>query len=143
MRELTIGQMARRSGVAVSALRYYERLGILTPERTTGGQRRYPARDLRKVSFLIVAQKFGYTLPQIADMLAGLPQGRAPNAAEWAAISQQFRADLDVQIAALTKLRGNLDGCIGCGCLSMDKCALYNPDDVKAAEGPGPRNVMP
>lgn len=140
--ELTIGQMATRSGLAVSALRYYESLGILSPNRTGGGQRRYPRSDLRKVSFLIAAQRFGYTLPQIADMLTALPQGRAPTAADWRQISQGFRADLDARIAELTKLRGNLDGCIGCGCLSLEKCALYNPLDEAAENGPGPRFVM-
>lgn len=142
MKELTIGQMATRSGVAVSALRYYESLGIITPHRTAGGQRRYPRRDLRKVSFLIAAQKFGLTLPQIAAMLADLPEGRAPNAADWARISDGFRRDLDQRIAHLTKLRNNLSGCIGCGCLSLETCALHNPDDQAGALGAGPRYVM-
>lgn len=142
MGEVTIGQMSARTGVAPSALRYYESLGILTPNRTGGGQRRYPRRDIRKVSFLIAAQQFGYTLPQIAEILAGLPEGRAPNARDWAKISEGFRADLDAQIARLKKLRGNLDGCIGCGCLSLETCALYNPRDEAAELGTGPRFVM-
>lgn len=142
MGEITIGQLAHRTGVAVSALRYYETLGILSPNRTANGQRRYPKRDIRKVSFLIAAQRFGYTLPRIADMLSGLPEGRAPNAADWTQISDGFAADLDAQIAQLQKLRSNLDGCIGCGCLSLEKCALYNPGDEAAERGPGPRFVM-
>lgn len=142
MAELTIGQMAERTGLAVSALRYYETHGILNPGRTSGGQRRYPRSDLRKISFLIAAQKFGYTLPQITQMLAQLPKGRAPNAADWRRISEQFADDLDAQIARLRKLRANLDGCIGCGCLSLESCALYNPGDVAAQNGPGPRYVL-
>lgn len=142
MHEITIGTLSRRTGIAVSALRYYETLGILTPNRTAGGQRRYPRSDIRKVSFLIAAQKFGFSLPQIAETLAGLPNGRAPNAKDWADISQDFKAELDTQIARLTKLRNNLDGCIGCGCLSLDTCALYNPDDEAADNGSGPRYLM-
>lgn len=142
MQEITIGALSRRTGVAVSALRYYETLGILAPGRTSGGQRRYRKSDIRKVSFLIAAQKFGFTLPQIAEMLARLPGSRAPNARDWAEISQGFRAELDEQIARLTKLRNNLDGCIGCGCLSLEKCALYNPKDRAGRAGPGPRFLM-
>lgn len=142
MAELTIGQMAARTGLAVSALRYYEAQGILDPNRTRGGQRRYPRSDLRRVSFLIAAQRFGYSLPQIAQMLAGLPRGRAPNAADWRRISAGFAADLDARIAQLQKLRGNLAGCIGCGCLSLETCALCNPGDEAAENGPGPRFVM-
>lgn len=142
MKEITIGQLSDRTGVAVSALRYYETLGILAPNRTGGGQRRYPRSDIRKVSFLIAAQKFGYTLPQIQGMLADLPHDRAPNAQDWTRMSQGFRADLDAQIAALTRLRDKLDGCIGCGCLSLENCALYNPDDAAGADGPGPRFLL-
>lgn len=142
MSEITIGQMAARTGIAVSALRYYESQGILTPNRTASGHRRYPRRDIRKVSFLIAAQRFGYTLPQIAEMLAGLPENRAPTPEDWRRISAGFADDLDGQIAQLQKLRGNLSGCIGCGCLSLKTCALYNPQDEAADLGPGPRYVM-
>lgn len=141
MKEITIGQLATRTGVAVSALRYYETLGLLQPNRTGGGQRRYPRSDIRKVSFLIVARKFGYTLPQIQDMLVQLPHDRAPNARDWERISQGFLSDLDAQIKALSRLREKLTGCIGCGCLSLENCALYNPDDTAGQNGPGPRFV--
>lgn len=142
MVEITIGQLSDRTGIAVSALRYYESLGILAPNRTAGGQRRYPKQDIRKVSFLIAAQKFGFTLPQIAALLADLPNNRAPNARDWERISTDFRDALDEQITRLTKLRNNLSGCIGCGCLSLESCKLYNPDDVAGEHGAGPRYLM-
>lgn len=142
MQEISIGTLARRTGVAVSALRYYETLGILSPERSAGGQRRYPRSDIRKVSFLLAAQKFGFTLPRIQELLATLPHGRAPTARDWAAMSQLFHTELTAQIDALMRLRDKLDGCIGCGCLSLDNCALHNPDDAAGAQGPGARFLI-
>lgn len=142
MKEVSIGQLSRRTGCAVSALRYYETLGILSPNRTAGGQRRYPRSDIRKVSFLLAAQQFGYTLPRIQELLAELPNGRAPNKADWARLGEEFREELDAQIERLVKLRDNLSGCIGCGCLSLESCALYNPDDAAERLGQGPRFLM-
>lgn len=142
MQEITIGTLSRRTGIAVSALRYYETLGILSPNRTAGGQRRYPRSDIRKVSFLLAAQKFGFTLPRIQELLATLPDGRAPNAREWAAMSALFRGELTAQIDALTRLRDKLDSCIGCGCLSLERCALYNADDHAGEKGAGPRFLL-
>ena len=139
---ISIGALARRTGVAVSALRFYEEKGLVFPERNAGGQRRFLRADIRRVSFILIAQKFGFTLPQIAQILSTLPERRTPTKADWAAISADFRAVLDAKIETLTHLRDNLDGCIGCGCLSLDKCKLYNPEDRAAKLGAGPRYLM-
>lgn len=139
---LSIGALAKRTGLAVSAIRYYETQGLLEPWRNTGGQRRFQRADIRRLSFVMVAQQFGFSLPQIRELLAQLPGGRTPTPADWAAISAQFRTHLDQRIATLVKLRDNLDGCIGCGCLSLPKCRLFNPDDCAAAKGTGPRYLM-
>jgi MerR family redox-sensitive transcriptional activator SoxR len=139
---LGIGALAARTGLAVSAIRYYEAQGLIRPWRNAGGQRRFARADLRRLSFVMIAQQFGFTLPQIRAQLDGLPKGRTPTKADWAAISAGFRDDLDVRIATLTKLRDQLDGCIGCGCLSLETCALYNPSDAAAARGQGPRYLM-
>lgn len=139
---LTIGALAMRTGLAVSAIRYYEAQGLIKPWRNGGGQRRFERADLRRLSFVIIAQQFGFTLPQIKAELDLLPGGRTPTKEDWAQISQGFRAALDTRIATLTKLRDNLDGCIGCGCLSLEACALYNKADVAAAKGAGPRYLM-
>jgi MerR family redox-sensitive transcriptional activator SoxR len=139
---LTIGALAARTGLAVSAIRYYERQGLINPWRNAGGQRRFARADLRRLSFVMIAQQFGYTLPQIREELDQLPMGRTPTKADWGKISSGFRDSLDARIATLTKLRDNLDGCIGCGCLSMDVCALYNPQDSAAEKGQGPRYLM-
>ncbi len=139
---ISIGALAWRTGVAVSALRFYEEKGLIFPERTAGGQRRFLKADIRRVSFILIAQKFGFTLPQIAKTLSALPEGRTPTKADWAAISAGFRAVLDEKIETLTQLRDNMDGCIGCGCLSLDKCKLYNPDDRAAKHGAGPRYLL-
>lgn len=140
-RELTIGQLAQRTGLAVSAIRYYEAEGLVTPARTAGGQRRFPRSDIRRLSFVLIAQRLGLSLGRIRTVMAGLPDNRTPTDTDWAAVSRDLRAELDTRIAALTKLRDNLDGCIGCGCLSLSKCALYNPMDAAGAEGPGARFV--
>ena len=139
---LTIGQLARRTGLAVSAIRYYETQGLIRPARNAGGQRRFRRSDIRRLSFVKIAQQFGFTLPKIGALMASLPEGRVPTKRDWEKISRQFRATLDSQIHALEQLRDNLDGCIGCGCLSLKKCRLYNPDDRAARLGPGPRYVM-
>ena len=139
---ISIGYLARRTGVAVSAIRYYEGQGLLFPERNAGGQRRFLKADIRRLSFILIAQKFGFTLPKIATTLRALPEGRTPTKDDWAAISAGFRAVLDEKIETLTQLRDNLDGCIGCGCLSLDKCKLYNPEDCAAKHGAGPRYLM-
>lgn len=140
--ELTIGDLARRTGLAVSAIRFYETHGIVTPQRTAAGHRRYLRADLRRLSFAKIAQELGFPLADIAAQLAKLPEGRAPTRADWTRMGRQFRRDIDARIAQLTKLRDTLDTCIGCGCLSLRRCALYNPADRAAREGPGPRHLM-
>ncbi|GAA6174333.1 redox-sensitive transcriptional activator SoxR [Sulfitobacter pacificus] len=139
---LSIGALAARTGLAVSAIRYYEAQGLISPWRNSGGQRRFERADLRRLSFVMIAQQFGFTLPQIKEQLEQLPHGCAPTKSDWVRISHGFRAELDTRIATLTKLRDNLDGCIGCGCLSLDVCALYNPKDRAAQNGTGPRYLM-
>ena len=139
---LSIGRIAARTGLTVSAIRHYEAEGLVRAERSSGGQRVFERSDLRRLSFIMIAQQFGFTLPQIRDLLGTLPEGRTPTPADWRAISETFRGELDSRIATLTKLRDNLDGCIGCGCLSLDHCKLYNPADRAASKGPGPRYLM-
>ncbi len=141
--ELTIGQVAQRSGVAASALRYYEAEGLVTASRTAGGARRFPRSVLRRLAFIRAAQNVGLTLPEIRTALATLPDGRPPTALDWAWLSRQWRDRLDEQIAALTQLRDGLSSCIGCGCLSLTRCALSNPGDVAAGEGAGARWLPP
>ncbi|WP_422772358.1 redox-sensitive transcriptional activator SoxR [Plantactinospora sp. WMMC1484] len=140
---LTIGELAARSGVATSALRYYERLGLIRAGRTGGNQRRYDRAELRRVSFIRIAQQLGVSLADIREALAELPEGRTPTKADWARLSAGWRRRLDEKIDLLTRLRDNLAGCIGCGCLSLRSCGLYNPDDELAAQGPGPRRMLP
>lgn len=139
---LSIGALAARTGLAVSAIRYYEAQGLIRPWRNAGGQRRFARSDLRRLSFVMIAQQFGFTLPQIKAELDRLPGGRTPTKADWARISAGFRAALDAKIDTLTRLRDNLDGCIGCGCLSLPSCALYNPTDRASNRGAGPRYLM-
>lgn len=139
---LSIGMLARRTGLAVSAIRYYEAQGLIRPWRNAGGQRRFERADLRRLSFVMIAQQFGFTLPQIKAELDRLPNGRTPTKADWTRISQTFRDRLDEKIATLIRLRDNLDSCIGCGCLSLDVCRLYNPEDAAGEEGQGPRYVL-
>lgn len=139
---LTIGALAARTGLAVSAIRYYEAQGLIKPWRNPGGQRRFARSDLRRLSFVMIAQQFGFTLPQIKAELDRLPGGRTPTKSDWVKISKSFRHSLDEKIETLTRLRDNLDGCIGCGCLSLPSCALYNPVDRAAERGPGPRYLM-
>ena len=139
---LTIGELARRTGLSVSAIRFYEAKGLVQALRTSGGQRRFLRSDIRRLSFALIAQQIGCTLPEIADELAKLPQGRTPTQADWRRISNGFSKLLDRRIAALQRMRDTLDGCIGCGCLSLKKCALYNRDDRAGRKGVGPRYAM-
>lgn len=134
---LPIGHIAKRCGLAVSAIRFYENEGLIRAIRTSAGQRRFKRADIRRITFIKIAQGFGFTLPEIKARLAALPDARTPNAADWRALSEEFRAALDARIKALERLRDDLDGCIGCGCLSLDKCALYNAADKVAARGAG------
>jgi MerR family redox-sensitive transcriptional activator SoxR len=136
---LTIGEFAARSGVAPSALRYYESLGLLRAARTGGNQRRYSRSELRRVAFVRIAQRVGLTLEEIAEALDGLPNGRTPTKADWARLAARWRARLDEQIALARGLRDQLDTCIGCGCLSLQRCRVANPGDVLAEHGAGPR----
>jgi MerR family redox-sensitive transcriptional activator SoxR len=139
---LTIGELSARSGVAPSALRFYEQQGLITCVRTSGNQRRYERADLRRVSFIRIAQQVGVSLDRIKAALAELPDSRTPTKADWARLSRQWRAELDQRISMLEKLRDNLDNCIGCGCLSLASCQIYNPADKLAELGPGPRKLM-
>jgi MerR family redox-sensitive transcriptional activator SoxR len=134
---LTIGQVAQRTGAATSALRYWEELGLIGSERTTGNQRRYERATIRRVSFIRAAQRVGLSLDEIGAALATLPDGRTPTASDWARLSRSWRGRLDEQIRRIEKLRDQLDSCIGCGCLSLRTCALNNPSDVLAERGPG------
>ncbi|MFV8836142.1 redox-sensitive transcriptional activator SoxR [Aquisalimonas sp.] len=136
---LSVGQVARRSGVAVSALHFYETKGLISSWRNSGGQRRFPRSVLRRVAVIKAAQRIGIPLSEIADALAALPDGRSPTAADWQRLSDQWRANLDERIDKLVKLRDHLDGCIGCGCLSLESCPLRNPEDIAANAGPGAR----
>jgi MerR family transcriptional regulator, redox-sensitive transcriptional activator SoxR len=140
---LTIGDLAARSGVATSALRYYEDQGLIRAERTSGNQRRYPRSTLRRVGFIRSAQRVGLTLEEIAEALSTLPEGRNPTKADWSRLSRSWRPRIDAQIERLERLRSRLDGCIGCGCLSLRTCALNNPDDQVAARGPGAAFLEP
>ena len=142
-RFITIGQLAARTGVAVSAIRFYEEKGLLQALRTGGNQRRFLRSDIRRVSFILIAQKLGLALAEIEIQLAKLPQGRAPTLSDWQQISRRMRFEIDQRINLLTRTRNQLDQCIGCGCLSLQKCQLYNRDDKMGAAGAtGPRLVL-
>ena len=137
--ELTVGQVAARSGVPVSTLHFYERKGLLAATRTSGNQRRYARDVLRRVAFIRTAQGVGVPLARIGAALASLPAGRTPTRQDWERLSADWRAELDARIDALVDLRDRLSDCIGCGCLSIDRCRLLNPDDARAVDGPGAR----
>ncbi|NNC58760.1 MAG: redox-sensitive transcriptional activator SoxR [Erythrobacter sp.] len=139
---LPIGELARRTGLSVSAIRYYEEQGLVQALRTSGNQRRFLRGDIRRLSFILIAQRLGLSLREIEGQLARLPQGRNPTAGDWKAISTAIRSQLSSRIAELERARDQLDGCIGCGCLSLKTCALYNPDDRLGRDGPGPRQVL-
>ncbi|WP_030675678.1 redox-sensitive transcriptional activator SoxR [Streptomyces rimosus] len=139
---LPIGELAGRSGLAASALRYYEELGLIHSERTSGGQRRFTRATLRRVAFIRAAQVVGLSLEETSAALAKLPQDRAPNAAQWNSVARTWTRRIDQQIAELEELRRKLTGCIGCGCLSLRKCGLYNPGDAAAGSGAGARYLL-
>jgi MerR family redox-sensitive transcriptional activator SoxR len=136
---LTIGEVARRSGVAASAIRYYEERGLISSERAESGHRRFPRFVLRRIAFIVFAQRVGLTLEEIGGELARLPGGRAPNRREWSRLTATWSTRIDERIAELERLRLGLTECIGCGCLSLDRCALANPGDRAAGNGAGPR----
>jgi MerR family redox-sensitive transcriptional activator SoxR len=136
---LTIGEVSKRSGVASSALRFYEQRGLIQSERAGSGHRRFPRPVLRRVAFIVFAQHIGLTLEDIGEELARLPDNRVPNRRDWARLSSHWTARIDQRIAELERLKAGLTECIGCGCLSLDRCRLSNPDDRIAARGPGPR----
>lgn len=135
--QLTIGQVAERSGVPHTALRFYEESGLISAERTAGNQRRYPRAVLRRLAFIRTAQRVGLSLEQIREALSSLPDGRPPTKNDWARLSRAWRTELDTRIDALQRLRDRLTSCIGCGCLSLRTCGLHNFDDEMAALGPG------
>ncbi|MEO5590542.1 MAG: redox-sensitive transcriptional activator SoxR [Gemmatimonadaceae bacterium] len=136
---LTIGEVARRSGVAASALRFYEDRGLIKPDRRDGGQRRFPRAALRRIAFIVFAQRIGLTLDEIGTELDKLPPNKAPTGRDWSRLSKTWTSLIDDRIAELERLRSGLTQCIGCGCLSLDKCALANPGDRAARLGAGPR----
>lgn len=137
--QLSVGQVVERAGVSAPTLRYYESLGLITSARTSGNQRRYPRHILRRVAFVAAGQRVGLSLAQIGALLAQLPAGRSPTQADWTRLAQPWRQMLAARIAELQALQDSLEGCIGCGCLSLERCALFNPGDSAAGEGPGSR----
>ena len=139
---LSIGELSRRTGMSISAIRFYETRGLVRAVRTTGNQRRFMRSDIRRLSFALIAQRLGLTLAEIEAELATLPQGRAPTRQDWQTISGRIRGALQARIDMLQKTRDLLDSCIGCGCLSLDRCALYNPNDRAARAGAGPRFLL-
>ena len=139
---LSIGQLSQRTGMSVSAIRFYEARGLVRAIRTSGNQRRFMRSDIRRLSFALIAQQLGLTLTEIEAELATLPQGRVPTRQDWQAISKRIRGALQARIEMLEKTRDLLDSCIGCGCLSLDRCALYNPNDRAARAGAGPRFLL-
>jgi MerR family redox-sensitive transcriptional activator SoxR len=139
---IPIGALARRTGLAISAIRFYEARGLLTSLRTQGNQRRFLRSDIRRLSFILIAQRLGLGLTEIEEALSSLPQGRTPTLADWQRISRNMRSQLDQRIQLLTRTRAKLDECIGCGCLSLQRCQLYNRDDRAGAAGPGPHFVL-
>jgi MerR family redox-sensitive transcriptional activator SoxR len=142
METLTIGDFAARSGVAPSALRYYERQGLIRSTRTGGNQRRYERSELRRVAFIRIAQQVGVSLDEIRDALASLPENRTPTKADWSRLSAHWRRKLEDRITLMERLRDQLTGCIGCGCLSMQRCNLINPKDRLSTRGTGPQMLL-
>ncbi len=140
--QLTVGQVAERSGVAVSALHFYERAGLLTSSRTASNQRRYSRSALRRIAFIRASQRVGISLARIRGALEELPDDRPPSVADWERLSEGWRVDLDARIAQLQALRDDLTECIGCGCLSLQTCHLTNPGDVLGRQGPGARRLL-
>jgi MerR family redox-sensitive transcriptional activator SoxR len=141
-RGLSIGDLSVRTGLSVSAIRFYEKNGLIKPDRNSGNQRRYEGSDIRRLSFILIAQQIGLSIEEIKETMAALPEGRTPTKADWSKISRSFRKTLDDRIAMMERMRDRLDGCIGCGCLSLKACQLYNPDDRAYRLGVGPRYVV-
>ena len=139
---ISIGTVAKRTGLSASTIRFYEDQGLVAPSRNRSGQRAFERADIRRLSFILIAQELGFSLSEIRAALADLPQNRTPTKSDWGKISRRFGAVLDARIAKMTMLRRALDGCIGCGCLSLDVCALYNAEDRAARRGTGPRYLM-
>ena len=139
---LSIGQVAERTGLAVSAIRFYETQGLVDSERSPAGHRRFRRSTIRRLSFIQACQRLGYSLDEIREQLEQLPNGRTPTEADWTKLASSFRRDIDERIAGLVALRDRLDGCIGCGCLSMQRCAMWNADDIAGSLGPGPRWLL-
>lgn len=139
---LSIGRLAERTGLSVSAIRYYESRGLIAAHRNSGNQRRFLRSDIRRLSFILIAQRFGFTIEEIRAQLLRLPQARTPTRRDWEKLSRGFGRLLDERIETLTRMRDSLDKCIGCGCLSLKRCALYNPDDRARDLGSGPRYLM-
>ena len=139
---MTIGEISRRTGLAVSAIRYYEAEGLIAPARSSGGQRIFKRADIRRLSFVMICQQLGFPLSGIRQAMEQLPANRTPNKSDWTRLSKQFRTELDQRIESLIAMRDRLDGCIGCGCLSLARCSLYNPGDRAAENGPGPRYLL-
>lgn len=141
--DLTVGEVAARSGVAISALHFYENKGLIRSARNSGNHRRYPRSILRRIAVIKIAQRAGVPLAAIQQALQSLPNNRTPTVADWRTLSTRWKADLEARIAELTKLRDQLSGCIGCGCLSIKACRLRNPNDELSQQGPGPRLLDP
>ena len=139
---MTIGAVAERTGLAVSAVRFYADEGLIASERASSGHRRFPRSVIRRISFIRICQKLGYSLEEITSQLATLPDGRTPNEEDWARLAAGFSSDIDQRIAELARLRDTLSGCIGCGCLSLRHCTIWNPEDGAAALGDGPRYLL-
>lgn len=139
---LPIGQLSSRTGLSVTAIRFYEAEGLVSSQRNAGGQRRFLRSNIRRLSFVKICQGLGFSLADIREALSLLPDGRTPTKRDWEKLSRGFAQDIDQRIHALSQLRDTLNGCIGCGCLSLAKCRLYNPDDKAASKGVGPRYLM-
>jgi MerR family redox-sensitive transcriptional activator SoxR len=140
--ELTVGELAKRAGVAVSTLHFYETKGLITSRRTAGNQRRFRRDTLRRIAFIRIGQRVGVPLSTIAEVLGRLPDGRVPTRADWAEVSSTWRTELDTRIEQLQQLRDDFTDCVGCGCLSLDRCTLANNEDQLATQGPGPRRLI-
>jgi len=139
---LAIGAVADRTGIAISAIRFYESKGLISSERASSGHRRFRKSIIRRLSFILISQRLGYKLDEIKMQLDRLPDGRTPTERDWNRLAREFAIDIDERIAGLQLLRSKLDGCIGCGCLSLDKCEMWNPDDAANELGDGPRYLL-
>lgn len=139
---ITIGALSKRTGAAVSAIRFYEEKGLVSARRTNGGSRLFLRSEIRRVSFILIAQRLGFSLAEIGQHLSALPDGRTPTKADWAKISRRLKRDIELRIGALELMRDRLDGCIGCGCLSLKTCQIYNRGDSAHAAGAGPRYLL-